>query len=135
MQPTVQASDLDLSIEIKNDKIHTSLFDKRDVFGFIIVNVPDLIWSHSRNKATVYSYHRQFAMHVVVRILQTFAREFVDLWFDLSIKAFHFTGWRKQLKILQNLTMKCSSNMMFMFVPRVYRLDSLWSVFVMILSL
>ena len=33
---------LDLSIEIRNGKIHTSLFDKRDAFGFTIVNFPDL---------------------------------------------------------------------------------------------
>ena len=39
---TVQANYLDLSIEIKNDKIHTGLFDKRDAFGFSIVNFPDL---------------------------------------------------------------------------------------------
>ena len=38
----VQANYLDLSIEIKNGKIHTSLFDKRDTFGFTIVNFPDL---------------------------------------------------------------------------------------------
>ena len=39
---TVQANYLDSSIEIKNDKIHTSLFDKRDAFGFTIVNFSDL---------------------------------------------------------------------------------------------
>lgn len=39
---TVRANYLDLSIEIKNGKIHTSLFDKRDAFGFTIVNFPDL---------------------------------------------------------------------------------------------
>ena len=39
---TVQANYLDLSIEIKNDKNHTSLFDKRDTFGFAVVNFPDL---------------------------------------------------------------------------------------------
>ena len=33
---------MDLSIEIKNYKIHTSVFDKRYVFGFTIVNFPDL---------------------------------------------------------------------------------------------
>ena len=33
---------LDLRIEIKNDRIHTSLFDKRDAFGFQVVNFPDL---------------------------------------------------------------------------------------------
>ena len=38
----VQANHLDLSIGIKNGKIHTSLFDKRDAFGFSIVNFPDL---------------------------------------------------------------------------------------------
>ena len=39
---TAQANYLDLSIEIKSGKIHTSLFDKRDAFGFTIVNFPDL---------------------------------------------------------------------------------------------
>ena len=39
---TVQANYLDLSIEIRKGKIHTSLFDKRDAFGFTIVNFPDL---------------------------------------------------------------------------------------------
>jgi hypothetical protein len=38
----VQSDYLDLSLEIKNGKIHTSLFDKRDTFGFTIVNFPDL---------------------------------------------------------------------------------------------
>ena len=33
---------LDLRIEIRNNKIHTSLFDKRDAFGFKIVNFPYL---------------------------------------------------------------------------------------------
>jgi hypothetical protein len=33
---------LDLSLEIKNGKIHTKLFDKRDAFDFTIVNFPDL---------------------------------------------------------------------------------------------
>ena len=33
---------LDLRLEIKHDKIHTSLFHKRDAFGFKIVNFPNL---------------------------------------------------------------------------------------------
>ena len=33
---------LDLRLEIKHDKIHTSLFDKRDAFGFRIVNFPNV---------------------------------------------------------------------------------------------
>ena len=33
---------LDLRIEVRNNKIHTSLFDKRDAFGFKVVNFPDL---------------------------------------------------------------------------------------------
>ena len=33
---------LDLRLEIKHDNIHTSLFDKRDAFGFEIVNFPNL---------------------------------------------------------------------------------------------
>ena len=33
---------LDLRIAIKDSKIHTSLFDKRDAFGFKIVNFPYL---------------------------------------------------------------------------------------------
>jgi len=41
-EATVQANYLDLSIEIRNGKIHTSLFDKRDAFGFTIVNFPNL---------------------------------------------------------------------------------------------
>ena len=38
----LQSSYLDLDLEIRNDKIHTSLFDKRDAFDFSIVNFPDL---------------------------------------------------------------------------------------------
>lgn len=38
----LNANYLDLSLEIMKDKIHTSLFDKRDTFGFTIVNFPDL---------------------------------------------------------------------------------------------
>ena len=41
-EATVQANYLDLSIEIRNGKIHTSLFDKRDAFGLTVVNFPDL---------------------------------------------------------------------------------------------
>jgi hypothetical protein len=33
---------LDLDLEIRNGKIHSKLFDKRDAFGFSIVNFPDL---------------------------------------------------------------------------------------------
>ena len=38
----LSANYLGLRIEIKNNEIHTSLFDKRDAFGFKIVNFPDL---------------------------------------------------------------------------------------------
>ena len=38
----LQSDYLDLDLEIRNGKIHTSLFDKRDAFGFKIVNFPDL---------------------------------------------------------------------------------------------
>ena len=48
----LSANYLDLRIEIKNSKIHTSLFDKRDAFGFKIVNFPDL----SGNIPTKQSY-------------------------------------------------------------------------------
>ena len=37
-----QSHYLDLDIEIRNDKFHTKLFDKRDAFNFQIVNFPDL---------------------------------------------------------------------------------------------
>lgn len=33
---------LDLDLEIRDGKIHTKLYDKRDAFGFEIVNYPDL---------------------------------------------------------------------------------------------
>ena len=38
----LSANYLDLQLEIKDNKIHTSLFDKRDAFGFTIVNFPYL---------------------------------------------------------------------------------------------
>jgi len=38
----LQSNYLDLDLEIRNGKIHTSLFDKRDAFKFKIVNFPDL---------------------------------------------------------------------------------------------
>jgi hypothetical protein len=38
----LQSHYLDLDIEIKNDKFHTKLFDKRDAFSFQIVNFLDL---------------------------------------------------------------------------------------------
>ena len=38
----LSANYLDLRIEIKDNKIHTSLFDKRDAFHFTIVNFPYL---------------------------------------------------------------------------------------------
>ena len=41
-EAVLSANYLDLRIEIRDNKIHTSLFDKRDEFGFKIVNFPDL---------------------------------------------------------------------------------------------
>ena len=38
----LQANYLDLSLEISNNKITHKLYDKRDAFGFSIVNFPDL---------------------------------------------------------------------------------------------
>ncbi len=38
----LKANYLDLGLEIKNGRIHHKLFDKRDAFGFRIVNFPDL---------------------------------------------------------------------------------------------
>lgn len=38
----LQCHYLDLDLEIRDDKIHSKLFDKRDAFGFSIVNFPDL---------------------------------------------------------------------------------------------
>ena len=38
----IKSNYLDLSLEIRNNKIHTSLFDKRDAFNFTIVNFPNL---------------------------------------------------------------------------------------------
>ena len=37
----LQCHYLDLDLEIRNDKIHSKLFDKRDAFGFSTVNFPD----------------------------------------------------------------------------------------------
>jgi len=39
---TSHSNYLDLKLEIRNGKIHYSLFDKRDAFDFVIVNFPDL---------------------------------------------------------------------------------------------
>ena len=38
----LQTHYLDLDLEIRNNKIHSKLFDKRDAFGFSIVNFPYL---------------------------------------------------------------------------------------------
>ena len=38
----LQSHYLDLDLEIRNGQIHSKLFDKRDAFGFSIVNYPDL---------------------------------------------------------------------------------------------
>ena len=38
----LQCHYLDLDLEIQNGDIHSKLFDKRDAFGFSIVNYPDL---------------------------------------------------------------------------------------------
>ena len=38
----LQTHYLDLDLEIRNNKIHSKLFDKRDAFGFSIINFPDL---------------------------------------------------------------------------------------------
>jgi len=38
----LQSHYLDLDLEIRNGNIHSKLFDKRDAFGFSIINFPDL---------------------------------------------------------------------------------------------
>ena len=38
----LQSNHSDLDLEIQNNNIHSKLFDKRDAFGFSIVNYPDL---------------------------------------------------------------------------------------------
>ena len=48
----IQTHYLDLDLEIRDKKIHSKLFDKRDAFGFSIVNFPDL----SGNIPTKQSY-------------------------------------------------------------------------------
>ena len=56
---TEQANYLDLSIAINklSGKIHTILFDKRDAFGFTIVNPPGLSGTCSGNKVLVFLFH------------------------------------------------------------------------------
>ena len=75
-EATVQANYLDLSIEIKNGKIHTSLFDKRDTFGFAIVNFPDLSGKISQ-KQSYGVFVSQLIRYMLdaVKTLKTFARE------------------------------------------------------------
>ena len=63
---------LDLRIEIKQNEIRTSLFDRRDAFGFEVVNFPDLTGNIPMRE---YSYHSQFATLAVVKTLQTFVQE------------------------------------------------------------
>ena len=41
-EAVLQTHYLDLDLEIRDNKIHSKLFDKRDAFGFTIVNFPDL---------------------------------------------------------------------------------------------
>ena len=48
-----KANYLDFGLEIKNGRIHRTLYDKRDAFGFRIVNFPYLEIS-LRNRAMVY---------------------------------------------------------------------------------
>ena len=48
---------LDLRIDIKDNNIHTSLFDKRDAFGFKIINFPYLTGISQPNRVMVYSFH------------------------------------------------------------------------------
>ena len=45
-----EASYLDLSITIENDKFHTKLYDKRDDFNFKIVNYPHPVTSNIPEK-------------------------------------------------------------------------------------
>ena len=40
--PEIYPQDLDFDVDIRNGKIHSKLFDKRDAFGFPTVNFPDL---------------------------------------------------------------------------------------------
>ena len=55
---------LDMDLDIRNGKIHSKLFDKRDAFGFPIVNFPDLSGIPAKESYGV-SFHNWLDMHVV----------------------------------------------------------------------
>ena len=48
---------LDLSLEIRNNKIHTSLFDKRDAFNFTIVNFPNLSGNIPKKETKLWCFY------------------------------------------------------------------------------
>ena len=61
--------DLDLDLEIRNGNFHSKLFDKRDAFGFSIINFPDLSGTYRPNKVMGFLYRNWFDMVVVVCML------------------------------------------------------------------
>ena len=59
---------LDLDLEIFQDKISYKLFDKRDAFGFRIVNFPKFKRQHS-NKIKLWDF--RFAVNQIRTLLST----------------------------------------------------------------
>ena len=59
---------LDLDLEIVDEKINYNLYDKRDAFGFKIVNFQICLGTFQQNKAMEFLLHSWSDMHVVVNI-------------------------------------------------------------------
>ena len=96
------ANYFDLRIEIRNNKIHTSLFDKRDAFGFKIVN---WLETSQQSRVMAFLYHNLFDMHVVVKTSKTFTQE---PWFwsiVLCVSTLRSINWRELLESLLSLIM------------------------------
>ena len=121
-EATVQTNYLDLSIEIKNDKIHTSLFDKRDTFGFAIVNVPDLSGNIPQKQSYGVFVSQVIRYARCCQDLEDFRERTRKLVDRLVSQNFRSTGWQKLSRSLQSLTMNFYTNMVSMFALHVYRL-------------
>ena len=95
---TVQANYLDLSIEIKNGKIHTSLFDKRDVsekqsYGVFVSQViryarcrQNLADFRERTRKLVDRLVRQnFSLLRLASTFEKFAESYYELLFKYGV--------------------------------------------------
>ena len=88
----LQSHYLDLDLEIRNGQIHSKLFDKRDAFGFSIVNYPDLSGNIPNKQSMEFSFLNWSDTVDVVCLLQISFLEQKYLSKNLINKGFDSTN-------------------------------------------